>query len=137
MNLTPTELTLCKISHICAAPLRNILDILSMNFYNYFATKRTLNNTPYRKFSLNCKQHSKTKREHVSIKCLCNKFLTYLYTARIWLKGVQKQPFKDVLQNRCSWKNCKIHRKTPMLESIFNKFAHMLFQSPLKIKQRF
>ena len=31
-----------------------------MNFYNYFMTKRSLNNTPNRKFSQNCKQHSKT-----------------------------------------------------------------------------
>ena len=29
-----------------------------MDFYNYFVIKRFLNNTPYRKFSLNCKQHS-------------------------------------------------------------------------------
>ena len=37
----------------------------SMNFYNYFVTKRSLNKAPYRKFSLNCKQHSKTRKEHV------------------------------------------------------------------------
>ena len=40
-----------------------LMNILSMNFYNYFVTKRSLNNTPYRKFSLNCKQHSKTRKE--------------------------------------------------------------------------
>ena len=34
-----------------------------------------------------------------------------------------KQPLKDVLQNRCSQKFCNIHRKTPVLESPFNKFA--------------
>ena len=37
----------------------------SMNFYNYFVTKRSLNKAPYRKFSLNCKQHSKTRKKHV------------------------------------------------------------------------
>ena len=37
----------------------------SMNFYNNFVTKRSLNKAPYRKFSLNCKQHSKTRKEHV------------------------------------------------------------------------
>ena len=40
-----------------------------------------------------------------------------------YIKGVQKQPFADVLQNRCPWKFCKIHRKTPALESLFNKVA--------------
>ena len=43
-----------------------------------------------------------------------------------YIKGVQKQPFPDVLQNRCSWKVFKIHRKTPMLESLFNKVKHVL-----------
>ena len=32
-------------------------------FCNYFVIKRSLNNTPYRKFSLNCKQHFKTRKE--------------------------------------------------------------------------
>ena len=33
----------------------------------------------------------------------------------------QKQPFADVLQSRCSKKLHNIHRKTPALESLFNK----------------
>ena len=32
----------------------------------------------------------------------------------------QKQPFADDLQNRCSKRFCNIHRKTPVLESLFN-----------------
>ena len=32
-----------------------------------------------------------------------------------------KQLFTDVFQDRCSWKFCNIHRKTPVLESLFNK----------------
>ena len=39
---------------------------------------------------------------------------------------------------------CKIHKKTPMLESLFDKVAHVLFydlcgifKNTLKIKQRF
>ena len=36
---------------------------------------------------------------------------------------LQNQPFADVLQNRCFYKFCNIHRKTPVLESLFNKFA--------------
>ena len=43
-----------------------------------------------------------------------------------YIKGVQKRPFADVIQNRCSWKFCKIHGKTPMLEPLFNKVAHVL-----------
>ena len=35
--------------------------IHSINFYNYFVTKRSPNNAPYRKFSLNCKQHSRNE----------------------------------------------------------------------------
>ena len=35
----------------------------------------------------------------------------------------QIQSFADVLQNRCSSEFCNIHRKTPMLESLFNKVA--------------
>ena len=34
-----------------------------------------------------------------------------------------KQPFADVLQNRCSQKFGNIHRKTTVLESLFNKVA--------------
>ena len=34
-----------------------------------------------------------------------------------------KQQFVDVLQNHCSQKFCKIHWKTSMLESFFNKVA--------------
>ena len=37
-----------------------------------------------------------------------------------YIKGVQKQPSADVLQNRYPSKFCKIHRKTPVLESLFN-----------------
>ena len=43
-----------------------------------------------------------------------------------YIEDFQKQPFLDVLQNRCSSKFCKIQRKAPMLESLFNKVAHML-----------
>ena len=33
----------------------------------------------------------------------------------------QKQPFADASQSGCSKKLCKIHRKTPALECLFNK----------------
>ena len=37
----------------------------------------------------------------------------------------QKQPFANVLQNRCSEEFHNIHRKTPMLESLFNNVADL------------
>ena len=33
------------------------------------------------------------------------------------------QSFLDVLQNRCSYKFCNIHRRTPVLQSLFNVVA--------------
>ena len=53
---------------------------------------------------------------HISLYC---KDMVKLY----YIKGVWKQPFADVLQIKCSWKFCKIHGKTPVLESLFNKVA--------------
>ena len=35
----------------------------------------------------------------------------------------QKQPLEVFCKKWCSYKFCKIHRKTPVPESIFNKFA--------------
>ena len=35
----------------------------------------------------------------------------------------KKQPFADVLQSRCSKKLRNTHRKTPALESLFNKVS--------------
>ena len=36
---------------------------------------------------------------------------------------MQKQPFANVLQNRCSYKFPDIHKKISVLESLFNKVA--------------
>ena len=41
----------------------------------------------------------------------------------IYLYHFQKQPYADVLQNRCYWKFRNIHRKTSVLASLFNKVA--------------
>ena len=86
-------------------------------------TKISLNNVPYRKLLLDSKQHSKTVKEHVLMK---NVFLirfdhTFILKGYLQnIKSVQKQPFADVLQNRCSRQFCRIHRKT---RSTFNKVA--------------
>ena len=39
-----------------------------------------------------------------------------------FLKSLQKHPYADVLQNRYSQKFPNIHKKTSVLESLFNKF---------------
>ena len=45
----------------------------------------------------------------------------------------QKKPFVDVLRNRCSLKFRKIHRKTPVLESLLIKFQALM---PATISKR-
>ena len=40
-----------------------------------------------------------------------------------YIQGIQKKPFTDILQSRCPWKFCKIHRRTPVLEPLFYKVA--------------
>ena len=52
----------------------------------------------------------------------------------------QKQSFADVLQIRCSSKFCHIHRKTPVLESLFNKVAGLMASksnSPEAVARRY
>ena len=39
---------------------------------------------------------------------------------------IAKQAFENVLQNKCSYEIRKFYRKTPMLESLFNK-VHAVF----------
>ena len=51
------------------------------------------------------------------------------------LEMLQKQLFVDVIQDKCSCKFCKFRRKTPMLESLFDKVAG-LYTCNL-IKKRF
>ena len=46
---------------------------------------------------------------------------------------VKKNLFSDVFQNRCSDEFCNIQRKTPVLESLFNKFADL---SPVNLCEK-
>ena len=49
-----------------------------------------------------------------------------MFVKKVFLKGAllfQKQAFIDPLQSRWSWIIYKIHRKKPVLESLFNKVA--------------
>ena len=61
-------------------------------------------------------------------KCLfCNVTEKSYFSVFFWggvlpqFSGRKKQPFTDVLHNRCSQKFCNIHRETPVLESLFNQ----------------
>ena len=74
-----------------------LMNILNMNFYNYFVTKRSLNNTPYRKFSLKCKQNSKTRKNMFKLNVFLIRFLQYLYIARIWLNLITSKAFRGNL----------------------------------------
>ena len=47
------------------------------------------------------------------------------YTARTWLNLIRSKAFRSN-RSQMSHKVCKIHRKTPMLGSLFNKVAHVL-----------
>ena len=38
-------------------------------------------------------------------------------------KATKKQPFSDVLQDRCPEEIRKLHKETPVLESLFNKVS--------------
>ena len=70
----------------------------SMNFYKSFYDKKISNTTPYGKFSLNFKQHSRTRKELNKITCLnvfLVRFLSYLYNTRIWLNLIMFKVFRS------------------------------------------
>ena len=59
-------------------------------------TKRSLNNAKYRKFSLNYKQHFKTRRKNISkLNVFLRRFLPYLYSERIWLNLITSWAFRS------------------------------------------
>ena len=127
---------------------------LSLNFCNYFLTKRSLNKASYRKFSLNCKQHSKTRKNMLKLNVFSIRFSPYLYAARIWLNFITSKAFRSsrsqmfyklgFLENfakftgkHLCWNQFLIKLITcfPM---IFAKFSRTpIFYPPLKIKQCF
>ena len=91
--------------------------------------KKSLNNIPYRKTFQN-KKGTCLNKQNVVLKRFYNIFSTtriwYLITSWVFTgskKKKKKKHFADVLQRICRWKFCKIHRKTPVLESLFNKIA--------------
>ena len=101
-----------------------------MKFWQKFSLQYSI-----QKVIANWKWLSKTRREHVLIRYLFSKrFYHFLYTywkdmvEAYYIKGVQEQSSNDVLRNRCSWRFCRIHRETPVLESLFNKVAGLYTQ---------
>ena len=65
-----------------------LMNILILNFYNYFVTKKSLNNTPSRTFSLK-------KRTLFKLNVFLIRFLPYLYTARKWLNLITSKAFRS------------------------------------------
>lgn len=57
------------------------------------------------------------KTRNISISCQWSHLFQLLCNTR---KHSQKEPFGDVLQNKCSQKFLKIYNKIPVLESLFN-----------------
>ena len=63
-----------------------------------------------------------------------NKIVVYPYynwtflTSKYWGRGILKHPFTYVLQKKCSYEFCKIHKKTPVLEFLFKmRLQHRCF----------
>ena len=48
----------------------------------------------------------------------------------------QKQPYADILQNRCCKKFCNIYRKASVLEFLFNKVAGLSTSSQKRLQHR-
>ena len=53
----------------------------------------------------------------------CNTFALFVFGCSLFI--IQKQPFADILQNRCFYKFRKFHRKRPVLQSHFNQVARL------------
>ena len=114
-----------------------LMNILSMNFYNYLVTKRSLNNTPYRKFSLTANNIPKQERNLIYEKKLVLNvflisFLPYLYTARIWLNLITWKAFRSsrlqMFYKIGVLKNCAklTGKQLCWRASLFNKVSHVL-----------
>ena len=71
-----------------------LMNILSMNFHDYFVTKRSRNNAPYRKFSLNC-NIPKQEKNIFRLNAFLIRFLLHLYTARIRLSLITSEAFRS------------------------------------------
>ena len=120
-----------------------LTNILITNFCNYFVTKRSLNNTPYRKFSLTCKQHSKTRKELnlFKLNVFLTRFLPYLHTARIQLNFITFKAFWSrrfqIFYKIGVFKNFAKFTGKLLRSSHHFLMRTLIFSSPLKIKQRF
>ena len=85
------------------------LSVFSFLFTYYFVTKKYLHNIPYRKLLLNCKQHSKIRKEHVLIKCpLFNKVLLY---CKDMVKPITSKVFTESKKQQQQQKNKKKNKQ--------------------------
>ena len=69
-----------------------------MNYYSHFETKNSLNNIPYKKLSMNCKQHSKIRKEHALIKYVFWEGSTISF---ILVKPLLHQKRSEAVVRRC------------------------------------
>ena len=66
------------------------------------------------------------------VKISCRRYQVYTWSKlnpHDVLNIMQKQRFAATFQNRCSLEFRNIHRKTPILESLFNEVAGLIFKS--------
>ena len=61
-----------------------------------------------------------------------NDFANFSCKYWVYRANIQKQSFADVLQNKCSWKFWKIHRKKKVLQSLFTKVAGLRVKDFIK-----
>ena len=78
--------------------------LMSILIHIFFVTKKSLNNGPYRKLSMNCKQYFKIRKKLVLIKCLFNKVPPYLLYCMdmgkpYYIRGVRRVKKRSV--HRC------------------------------------
>ena len=65
----------------------------------------------------------------------CNDHCDWWLSQKTSFCYLQKQLYADVLQNNCCLKCCDIHRKTSVLESLFNKTAGLTAWWPATLFQ--
>ena len=113
-----------------------------------FEKKKSLNNIPYRKLSLNCKQHSKIRKENVlryyaSFKV--RKIESLFYKINIfWQKDYQLHWIAGssakllIMQNYTDNTNWDVSRKCVMfLVSLSSRCAHICLRIKTKLINRF
>ena len=102
-----------------------LINTLSMNYYMFLNLMKSLNKIPYRKLSLNFKEHSKIRKKHVLTKYFFPiRFCHIFYFARIWLNLTTSKAFRssrskmfyetDVLEKFAKFTENPLHNKNSL-----------------------